>query len=712
MISRAASGFAWLAPGCTLDRYELLLPVAEGGMALLWLARQQGKYGFERVVAVKTILPKYASDGGFRRMFLDEAHLASSIDHVNVARILDLGEENGVLFMVMEWIDGESLMNLGRAAQRGGSATVPIGVLTRVAVDTCAGLQAAHVASSADGRPLAIVHRDISPHNLLVGFNGITRIIDFGIAKARNRLTHDTCAGVVKGKVAYMAPEQAMGLEVDVRTDIWGVGSTLYRYLAGRPPYGATDPIAMLRTMMSGTPPDPTPPSVPLPIRHVVDKALQLDPNKRFQTAEEMGAALEAAMGSAQVRTTYADVASLMAQRLGDVRAARVREVEYAVRESRSRQAIVRPGEGDEALTVALTDPIDAARRAARGRHARVTLRDGPLSAETRAGSAHVRPTAASASVRTAYDSRLSTDSDELYTGIATDPDAAARVVPTDAASPLRATSNVIEADATGLGPRALPPGSLACSIPVPRRGRLRRTRLLGPTVLVIVAMAAAAVALSFPFRRERSAAVAGAADRSPVVAVTRPAAVATMSLTKAARDGANSSDSSASRAEDVPKTPPASTIATRSVVPNEPPSAATLLERGRKALRAGRLADAQAAFALAITLDPSNCEALTGMADAEQAQGATALAARDYERAVDVNGRYLPARVGLADALWKLGKRADAQLAYRSIVEDFPADLCPPRARERGEPTPSDPSAPAASTATGPAATVDSAGL
>jgi serine/threonine protein kinase len=332
-----------LVAGGRLDRYDLLLQVAEGGMAVLWLARQQGKHGFDKIVAIKTISPKLASDAAFRRMFLDEARVVARIEHPNVAQVFDLGEENGVLFLVMEWIDGDSLVNVGRAASPDETARIPVGVLARVMADACAGLHAAHELADQEGMPLNVVHRDVSPHNLVVAFGGTTKVVDFGIVKARNRKAKDTGVGVIKGKIGYMAPEQAMGLGVDRRTDVWGAGATMYRFLAGRVPYRANDPVAVYRRVAAGQPPEPLPPTVPKPIRSVVERALELDAENRFATAEEMRAALETAMRTADVYRTSQDVAAFMAEHLGHVRAARAREIERAVRESRSRMRVHPP---------------------------------------------------------------------------------------------------------------------------------------------------------------------------------------------------------------------------------------------------------------------------------------------------------------------------------------------------------------------------------
>ena len=178
-------------------------------MASVWVARQRGKHGFEKLVAIKTILPVFASDVRFQAMFLDEARIASKIEHVNVAQILDLGEEHDVLYLAMEYVDGDALSKLNHACQKEGSR-IPPGILLRILADTCAGLHEAHEMVDA-GRPLEIVHRDVSPHNILVNSRGIAKLIDFGIAKARSRAGGETNSGVLKGKIQYMAPEQALG---------------------------------------------------------------------------------------------------------------------------------------------------------------------------------------------------------------------------------------------------------------------------------------------------------------------------------------------------------------------------------------------------------------------------------------------------------------------------------------------------------------------
>ena len=175
-------------------------------MATVWLARLVGTRGFHKPVAIKTLLPSIREDAEAERMFQSEAALASRIRHPNVVEILDLGEDSGVLYLVMEWIHGEPLSAvITRAAKRGG---MPFGIAIRVGAQVCAGLHAAHELTDEEGRPLGLVHRDVSPQNVLVGFNGLVKLVDFGIAKATAEATHLTEMGVIRGKVAYMAPEQ------------------------------------------------------------------------------------------------------------------------------------------------------------------------------------------------------------------------------------------------------------------------------------------------------------------------------------------------------------------------------------------------------------------------------------------------------------------------------------------------------------------------
>lgn len=181
-------------------------------MGAVWAARQRGSHGFEKLVALKTILPQYAKDESFRAMFLDEGRIASRIEHENVAQILDLGDVGGLVFLTMEWVNGDSLGKLQRLL---GNERFPIGVLLRIFADACAGLHAAHELRNDAGDLLDVVHRDISPQNIIVSTQGTAKIIDFGVAKAKERFVQDTNTGSLKGKFRYMAPEQVRRKMVD-----------------------------------------------------------------------------------------------------------------------------------------------------------------------------------------------------------------------------------------------------------------------------------------------------------------------------------------------------------------------------------------------------------------------------------------------------------------------------------------------------------------
>ncbi|HEX8793708.1 MAG TPA: serine/threonine-protein kinase [Polyangiaceae bacterium] len=306
-----------LAPGFKLDRYELLCPIAEGGMASIWIARQVGKHGFRKLVAIKTILPKYAAEPKFQQMFIDEARIASRIEHINVTQILDVGEQHGVTYLVMEYVDGDALSKVNRAAQKKGKP-IPTGVLLRIMADTCAGLHAAHDLKDDAGAPLGVIHRDVSPQNVLVTTKGISKLIDFGIAKAKDRLSGDTKTDQVKGKVAYMAPEQALGRSMDRRADLWSVGAVIYHLLAGKAPFEGENEIQTLFALSTGRPPVPLPPSVPAPISAIVRRALSHSPDARFASAAEMQDAIEKAMVETSLITTAAQVAAFMADLMGD----------------------------------------------------------------------------------------------------------------------------------------------------------------------------------------------------------------------------------------------------------------------------------------------------------------------------------------------------------------------------------------------------------
>jgi len=328
-VKPSLAALTHLSPGHRLDqRYELLCPVAQGGMAVVWVARVVGKLGLEKLYAVKTILPHLHGDASFRAMFLDEAKIASRIRHPNVVALEDLGEDDGQLYMALEWVAGDSLSRLHGEVQARGTA-IPPNVLLRILADACAGLHAAHELQGDDGRPLNVVHRDISPQNLLVTTSGVTKVIDFGIATAIDRLAEKTRKGLLKGKIEYAAPEQVRMLRVDRRADIWALGTILYQYLAGRLPFTGERDLDIVEALVSGKPPPPMPPFVSPALANVAMIALRPRREERYPNALEMQRALEGCLTSP---TTTTDVASFLQEHLSHRLEARRREIAEAIR--------------------------------------------------------------------------------------------------------------------------------------------------------------------------------------------------------------------------------------------------------------------------------------------------------------------------------------------------------------------------------------------
>ncbi len=369
-----------LLPGDRLDRYELLCPIASGGMASVWVARFQGKHGFEKLVAIKMILPQFASDVRFRNMFLDEARILSRIEHANVAQVLDMGEERDLLYLAMEFVDGDSASRLLEAVER-ERLHVPVGILLRILSDTCLGLHAAHeLRDKESGTLIGLVHRDVSPQNVLITQAGATKLIDFGIAKAKGRLAQDTNAGGIKGKIAYMAPEQAAGKAIDRRADVWAIGAILYGAYAQRTPYEAETELDTLQALVAGKDPVPLGPEAPDRIRDIVAKATSFSPDVRHGSSLELSCALESALTELGLPTSQADVAAFMGTHLRDRAAARRRTLELA------RQAVGGTGAREGLDRLSLDSPLPPPPAAKDGPHPGGTrgYKDGPHPGGTR----------------------------------------------------------------------------------------------------------------------------------------------------------------------------------------------------------------------------------------------------------------------------------------------------------------------------------------
>lgn len=281
-----------------LGKYKLVKLIASGGMAEVYLARQAGAAGFEKLVCLKRILPHLARDKQFVDMFLNEARLAARLDHPNIVSIFDLGEANGNYFIAMEFIDGPSLRAVAKRASERGEF-LPIPELVKCVSMAAGGLQYAHDLTDTDGKPLGLVHRDISPDNILVHRNGSAKVVDFGIAKAANS-SGATRTGTLKGKVAYMPPEQLRGEPLDRRTDVFALGVVLYELLSGRRPWEGDSEVALIgQIMMQDAPPlGELREDVPAELVAIVEKALAKDRAARYQSCAELQGELEALLVS------------------------------------------------------------------------------------------------------------------------------------------------------------------------------------------------------------------------------------------------------------------------------------------------------------------------------------------------------------------------------------------------------------------------------
>ncbi|MCP3062365.1 protein kinase [Myxococcus sp. K38C18041901] len=297
----------------TYGRYQLLKRLAMGGMAQLYLARQQGPEGFEKLVVVKRILPHLAENDDFVKMFLDEARIAARLNHANVVQIFDLGAQDDSFFIAMEYIHGDDLRRIWKQSEAMGQP-VPVPLVCRILIEACSGLDYAHKRTDpSTGRPLGIVHRDVSPQNILVTFEGGVKVVDFGIAKAADQATV-TRSGVLKGKYSYMSPEQAAGQRVDCRADIFALGVVLYELLTCTRLFKRPSDIQTLAAVAECKvlPPSQVNPRVPQDLDAIVLKALAKDPVARYQEAVHLQLALEDWLSANRLPSSTAHVAVYM----------------------------------------------------------------------------------------------------------------------------------------------------------------------------------------------------------------------------------------------------------------------------------------------------------------------------------------------------------------------------------------------------------------
>jgi serine/threonine protein kinase len=301
-----------IGPIRRFGRYTLIKKLATGGMAEIWLARQSGVAGFNRFVVIKKILSHLAEEETFRNMFLDEARMSAALTHPNIVQVYDLGEADETYFIAMEFILGE---NLAAIAWRGVKRQSPLSPVfaARIMADACKALDYAHRLKGSNGVPLEIVHRDISPQNILVTYEGEVKVVDFGIAKAASKSQH-TKTGMLKGKFSYMSPEQCLGHNVDRRSDVFALGIVLYELCTGKRLFKHESELMILEmiTKRRITPPSEVASNIPAELERIIMKALEKDVDVRFATAQDFQIELEDFIRGQTEPAASGDIATYM----------------------------------------------------------------------------------------------------------------------------------------------------------------------------------------------------------------------------------------------------------------------------------------------------------------------------------------------------------------------------------------------------------------
>ena len=300
-----------------LGKYQLLRRLAVGGMAEIYLARSTGIEGFQKLLVLKRILPQHAANEDFISMFLNEARLAATLHHPNIAQTYDMGVEDGNYYFTMEYVHGEDMRNVLRSAAR-AQKRLPLDHSLSIIMGTCAGLHHAHEQVGPDGEPLGLVHRDVSPSNILVTFDGTVKVVDFGIAKATTGRV-ETRVGTLKGKIAYMSPEQCRGERLDRRSDVFAIGILLYEFTTGTRLFKGENEFAILTQIVNDDAPAPSTRRADYPpaLEAIVMKALRRNREQRYASAQELQLELEEFTREQRLRTSPVSVAGYMKELFG-----------------------------------------------------------------------------------------------------------------------------------------------------------------------------------------------------------------------------------------------------------------------------------------------------------------------------------------------------------------------------------------------------------
>lgn len=291
-------------------KYVLHERIAAGGMAEVFAGSMSGDSGFERAVAIKRILPALNQDAEFVRMLVDEAKIAVQLSHSNIAQVLDLGCHEGSYFIAMEFVDGTDFRSILERERTRGRA-VPVSIACHVAMKVAEALDHAHRATGKEGEPLGVIHRDISPQNVMLSYEGEVKVVDFGLAKAAGRVT-ETQSGVVKGKLAYLSPQQALGEPIDHRSDIYSLGLVLYELLTGQRMFDFPSDIDTVLAVQRSevTPLRQVAPHLPRHLEAIVSRAVERDPDLRYPTAMQLHDDLEVFIYEANELVTRQHVAA------------------------------------------------------------------------------------------------------------------------------------------------------------------------------------------------------------------------------------------------------------------------------------------------------------------------------------------------------------------------------------------------------------------
>ncbi|HYP87058.1 MAG TPA: serine/threonine-protein kinase, partial [Polyangiaceae bacterium] len=308
-------------PTLRVGRYRILSELGRGGMSNVFLAVASGPGGVNKLVVLKALLPDLSTEPYALAMFLDEARLAAQLNHPNVVQTYEVGTEGDRHVIVMEYLEGQSLSGVARRAAQAGSP-LPLGLHLRMIINALEGLHYAHELCAYEGAPLMLVHRDVSPQNVFVTYDGQVKVLDFGIAKATSSSTH-TATGIVKGKIAYMAPEQIIGEAVDRRADLYSVGCMLWSAATNQKLWGDTPDVHIMRRVINGDVPTPqsVSPGVDDELNRIIIKALANDPNKRYATALELQHDLEQYAERTGIVAKQKDIARYVTDLFADTRA-------------------------------------------------------------------------------------------------------------------------------------------------------------------------------------------------------------------------------------------------------------------------------------------------------------------------------------------------------------------------------------------------------